>query len=119
MAASPALTAILGDVLWCLGLGCLLGACRDLTGLPQAVALAREAVKNVRQGLRWAIAYHDALPVLAALGPLLQELTGVGVHPLAGALAACAAAWAMARHARRLCRQEPETPETNVTEGRP
>ena len=33
MAASPALTAILGDVLWCLGLGCLLGACRDLTGL--------------------------------------------------------------------------------------
>ena len=95
---------------------------RDLTGLPQAVALAREAVKNVRQGLRWAIAYHDALPVLAALGPLLQELTGVGVHPLAGALAACAAAWAMARHARRLCRQEsetPETPETNVTEGRP
>ena len=28
---------------------------RDLTGLPQAVALAREAVNNVRQGLRWAI----------------------------------------------------------------
>lgn len=29
MAPSPAPWAVLGDVLWCLGLGCLLGAARD------------------------------------------------------------------------------------------
>lgn len=33
MTASPALVAVLADVLWCLGLGCLLGALRDLIGL--------------------------------------------------------------------------------------
>ena len=33
MASAPALAAVLGDVLWCLGLGLLLGFGRDLTGL--------------------------------------------------------------------------------------
>ena len=33
MVASPAVTAVVADVLWCLGLGCLLGSCRDLVGL--------------------------------------------------------------------------------------
>ena len=32
MVASPAVTAVLADVLWCLGLGCLLGTVRDLLG---------------------------------------------------------------------------------------
>lgn len=33
MAASPVLAAVLGDVLWCLGLGLLLAIARDLLGL--------------------------------------------------------------------------------------
>ena len=33
MAPSPAPWAVLGDVLWCLGLGCLLGAARDAVRL--------------------------------------------------------------------------------------
>lgn len=33
MAPSPAPWAVLGDVLWCLGLGCLLGAVRDAVRL--------------------------------------------------------------------------------------
>ena len=33
MAQSPAPWAVLGDVLWCLGLGCLLGAARDAVRL--------------------------------------------------------------------------------------
>ena len=33
MAAAPAAAAVLGDLLWCLGLGCLLGAGRQLLGL--------------------------------------------------------------------------------------
>lgn len=33
MAAAPAFTAVLADVLWCLGIGCLLGAGRDLLAL--------------------------------------------------------------------------------------
>lgn len=33
MAPSPAPWAVLGDVLWCLGLGCLLGAARDVVRL--------------------------------------------------------------------------------------
>lgn len=33
MTAAPAATAVLADVLWCLGLGCLLGAARDGVGL--------------------------------------------------------------------------------------
>lgn len=33
MAAAPAFTAVLADVLWCLGIGCLLGAGRDLLTL--------------------------------------------------------------------------------------
>lgn len=33
MAAAPAAAAVLADVLWCLGLGCLLGAGRDILGL--------------------------------------------------------------------------------------
>lgn len=33
MAAAPAAWAVLGDILWCLGLGCLLGAGRDALGL--------------------------------------------------------------------------------------
>ena len=33
MAPSPAPWAVLGDVLWCLGLGCLLGALRDAARL--------------------------------------------------------------------------------------
>lgn len=33
MAASPAATAVLSDFLWCLGLGCLLGAGRQALGL--------------------------------------------------------------------------------------
>lgn len=33
MTASPVLTAVFGDVLWCLGLGLLTAAARDLLGL--------------------------------------------------------------------------------------
>lgn len=33
MAAAPTVAAVLGDVLWCLGLGCLLGIWRDGLGL--------------------------------------------------------------------------------------
>ena len=33
MAPSPAPWAVLGDVVWCLGLGCLLGAARDAVRL--------------------------------------------------------------------------------------
>lgn len=33
MVASPAVAAVVADVLWCLGLGCLLGSGRDLAGL--------------------------------------------------------------------------------------
>lgn len=33
MAAAPAAAAVLGDLLWCLGLGCLLGAGREALGL--------------------------------------------------------------------------------------
>ena len=90
---------------------------RDLTGLPQAAALARQTREKVRTGLRGAILYHDILPVAAALGPLLQALTGVGIHPLAGALAACAGALVMADHALGLRRSAPEHRRTK--EGQP
>ena len=33
MAAAPAAWAVASDILWCLGLGCLLGAARDLLDL--------------------------------------------------------------------------------------
>lgn len=84
---------------------------RDLTGLPEAAALARQTREKIRAGLRGAILYHDILPVLAALGPLLQTLTGVGIHPLAGALAACAGALAMADHMLGLRRGVPKPQE--------
>ncbi len=84
---------------------------RDLTGLPEAAALARQTREKVRAGLRGAVLYHGILPVLAALGPLLLALTGVGIHPLAGALAACAGALVMADHALGLRRGAPGTHE--------
>lgn len=33
MMAAPAVSAVLGDVLWCLGLGCLLGTMRNVFGI--------------------------------------------------------------------------------------
>ena len=41
MAPSPGPWAVLGDVLWCLGLGCLLGAARDAVRLAHGAGPVR------------------------------------------------------------------------------
>ena len=85
MAASPALTAILGDVLWCLGLGCLLGACRDLTGLLLGEGPVRCFV--------WDVAAFAAAAVLLYGFCAGVSASGVARWYMAGAMLAGALAW--------------------------
>ena len=85
MAASPALTAILGDVLWCLGLGCLLGACRDLTGLLLGEGPVRCFV--------WDVAAFAAAAVLLYGFCAGVSASGVARWYMAGAMLVGALAW--------------------------
>lgn len=84
MAASPALTAILGDVLWCLGLGCLLGACRDLTGLLLGEGPVRCFVWDVAAFMAAAVLLYGFCAGVSASGVARWYMTGA---MLAGALA--------------------------------
>lgn len=59
----------------------------DLNGVPNALALSRATIKNIRQNLFWAFAYNTALIPVAA--GVLYPLMGVLMSPVfaAGAMA--------------------------------
>ncbi|HUH88835.1 MAG TPA: heavy metal translocating P-type ATPase [Pusillimonas sp.] len=59
----------------------------DLNGVPNALALSRATLKNIRQNLFWAFAYNTALIPVAA--GVLYPFTGVLMSPVfaAGAMA--------------------------------
>ena len=65
MAAAPAAAAVWADVLWCLGLGCLLWAVRDGAELVENGALSQE------EGERLLAAYEDYCAKLTAYGETL------------------------------------------------
>ena len=74
MAPSPAPWAVLGDVLWCLGLGCLLGAARDAVRL----ALGEGPVRCF---------FRDIAVFAAAAVLVCGFAAGASVHRAAAALA--------------------------------
>jgi Cu+-exporting ATPase len=59
----------------------------DLGGVPNAIALSKATLGNIRQNLFWAFAYNTALIPLAA--GLLYPLNGMLLSPIfaAGAMA--------------------------------
>lgn len=75
----------MGDVLWCLGLGCLLGACRDLTGL----LLGEGPVRC----FLWDVAAFAAAAVLLYGFCAGVSASGVARWYMAAALLAGALAW--------------------------
>lgn len=85
MAASPALAAVLGDVLWCLGLGVLLGAARELTGLVLGEGPVRCFV--------WDVAAFAAAAVLLYGFCAGVSASGVARWYMAAALLAGTLAW--------------------------
>lgn len=102
MAASPALAAVCGDVLWCLGIGLLLAAARDCLGLALgngrllcfvwdllAFAAAAVLVCGFAAGVSSAgvVRWYMAAGTLAGVLGWRWAVCGA-VHRLAGALAA-------------------------------
>ncbi len=85
MASAPALAAVLGDVLWCLGLGLLLGFGRDLTGL----VLGEGPVRC----FLWDVAAFAAAAVLLYGFCAGVSASGVARWYMAGAMLAGALAW--------------------------
>ena len=69
MAPSPAPWAVLGDVLWCLGLGCLLGAARDAVRLALGEGPMRCFFRDIAVFAAAAVlpAVHRAAAALAEL----------------------------------------------------
>ena len=57
----------------------------DLQGVPEAIALSKVTMRNIRQNLFWAFAYNVALIPVAAC--VLYPLTGTLLSPMAAAAA--------------------------------
>lgn len=88
MTAAPAATAVLADVLWCLGLGCLLGAARDGVGLVFGNGPVRCFV--------WDVLAFAAAAVLVFGFSAGVSASGVARWYMTGALLAGVLAWQQA-----------------------
>ena len=88
MAAAPAAAAVWADVLWCLGLGCLLGAGRDILGL----VLGNGPVRC----FCWDLLAFAAAAVLVCGFSAGVSASGLARWYMAAALLAGALAWGVA-----------------------
>ena len=85
MAAAPAAWAVVSDILWCLGLGCLLGAARDLADLVPGGGPVRCVL--------WDIAAFAAAAVLVCGFAAGVSSSGVARWYMAAGTLAGALAW--------------------------
>jgi heavy metal translocating P-type ATPase len=80
----------------------------DLRGVPNAVALSRATLRNIRQNLAWAFGYNVVLIPVAA--GALYPLVGITLSPVAAGLAMALSSVSVLMNALRLRRFRPPLP---------
>jgi cation transport ATPase len=78
--------------------------------VPNAIALSRATIRNIRQNLFWAFAYNTALIPVAA--GALYPATGIVLSPAFAAAAMAASSLCVVGNALRLRRFSPPMPAT-------
>ena len=92
----------------------------DLRGVPNAIALSKATIRNIKQNLFWAFAYNASLIPLAA--GALYPLFGILLSPILAAAAMAVSSVCVLTNALRLKRFKPpmsigDTPQTDLGQG--